>query len=73
VTEEHDRVAVDPATADALVERARAANVPAQRLGTAVGDRLTAAGAFDVSLADATHAWRDALPDALGADVPQSS
>jgi phosphoribosylformylglycinamidine synthase len=66
-------VAVDPATADALVERARAANVPAQRLGTAVGDRLTAAGAFDVSLADATHAWRDALPDALGADVPQSS
>jgi hypothetical protein len=28
---------------------------------------------FSVTLAAATHAWRDALPDALGADVPQSS
>jgi phosphoribosylformylglycinamidine synthase len=58
-------VAVDPARADDLVERARAANVPAQRLGTAGGDRLAADGAFDVSLADAAHAWRDALPDLL--------
>jgi phosphoribosylformylglycinamidine synthase len=65
-------VAVDPATADALVERARAADVPAQRLGTAGGERLVAAGAFDVSLADATHAWRDALPGALAAD-PRTS
>ena len=37
-------VAVDPTTADALVDRARAASVPAQRLGTAGGDRLVAAG-----------------------------
>src|SRR5205814_9303008 len=59
-------LAVDPAQADDLVERARAANVPAQRLGTAGGDRIVAAGAFAVSLADATHAWRDALPNALG-------
>ena len=66
-------VAVDPERADDLVERARAANVPAQRLGTAGGDRLAAAGAFTVSLADATRAWRDTLPAALGADVPQSS
>jgi phosphoribosylformylglycinamidine synthase len=66
-------LSLDPAAADALVERARVANVPAQRLGTAGGERLQAAGAFDVSLADATHAWRDALPDALGADVPPSS
>jgi phosphoribosylformylglycinamidine synthase len=66
-------VAVDPNRADDLVERARAANVPAQRLGTAGGDRLAAAGAFSVALADAAHAWRDALPAALGADVPQSS
>ena len=33
-------VAVDPSTADALVDRARAADVPALRLGTAGGDRL---------------------------------
>ncbi len=66
-------VAVDPTTADALVDRARAANVPAQRLGTAGGDRLVASSpsggpsgpAFSVDLAAATHAWRDALPDAL--------
>ncbi len=62
-------VAVDPTTADALVARARAAGVPAQRLGTAGGERLVAAGpsgqAFAVDLAAATHAWRDALPNAL--------
>ena len=63
-------LAVDPAGADALVERARAANVPAQRLGTAGGDRLVADGAFSVALADATHAWRDALPTALGRPTP---
>jgi phosphoribosylformylglycinamidine (FGAM) synthase-like enzyme len=59
-------VAVDPASADDLVERARAANVPAQRLGTAGGDRLVADGAFAVTLADATTAWRDAIPTLLG-------
>ena len=59
-------VTLDPAHADDLVERARAANVPAQRLGTAGGDRLVADGAFTVALADATTAWRDALPAALG-------
>jgi phosphoribosylformylglycinamidine synthase len=63
-------LAVDPAGADALVERARAANVPAQRLGTAGGDRLEAEGAFSVALVDATHAWRDALPAALGRPTP---
>ncbi len=59
-------VAVDPARADDLVERARVGNVPAQRLGTAGGDRLVASGAFAVTLADATHAWRDTLPTVLG-------
>jgi phosphoribosylformylglycinamidine synthase len=63
-------LAVDPAGADALVEQARAANVPAQRLGTAGGDRLAAGGAFSVALVDATHAWRDALPAALGHPTP---
>ena len=59
-------VTLDPAGADDVVERARAANVPAQRLGVAGGDRLVADGAFAVTLADATTAWRDALPNALG-------
>ncbi len=58
-------VAVAPDDAAALVDRARTANVPAQRLGTAGGDRLVADGAFDVSLAAATTAWRDAIPTAL--------
>jgi phosphoribosylformylglycinamidine synthase subunit PurL len=65
-------VAVDPNRADDLVERARSGNVPAQRLGTAGGDRLVAAGAFTVPLADATHAWRDALPALLHPD-PRTS
>ncbi len=59
-------VAVDPDRAAALVDRARSANVPAQRLGTAGGERLVAEGAFDVALTAATSAWRDAIPAALG-------
>jgi phosphoribosylformylglycinamidine synthase len=58
-------VAVDPDRAAALVDRARTANIPAQRLGTAGGARLVADGAFDVTLADAAIAWRDAIPALL--------
>ena len=43
--------------------------VPATDVGEAGGDRLVATGAFDVALADVTRAWRDAIPNALGADV----
>jgi len=42
-----------------------AAGVPAAHVGTATGDRLVARAAFDVDLADATHAWRAAIPNAL--------
>jgi phosphoribosylformylglycinamidine synthase subunit PurL len=59
-------VAVAPETAAAVVDRARAANVPALLLGKAGGDRLVADGAFAVPLADAATAWRDAIPRALG-------
>jgi phosphoribosylformylglycinamidine synthase len=62
-------VTVAPDASDALVEHSRAIGVPAQLLGTAGGDRLVAAGAFSVALAEATHAWRDALPERLGADT----
>jgi hypothetical protein len=53
----------------AVLGRAVAAGVPAKVVGDARGDRLVASGAFDVSLADATHAWRDALPRLLGSPV----
>jgi len=48
-----------------VLERAASAGVPARSLGAAGGDRLVVAGLVDVSLADATAAWRRRLPDAL--------
>ncbi len=53
---------VDPRETAAVCGAAAAAGVPARVVGVAGGDRLIAKGAFDVALADATHAWRDALP-----------
>jgi phosphoribosylformylglycinamidine synthase len=62
-------VAVDDALVDDVLARAAAAGVPADNIGAAGGDRLVARGAFDVALADATAAWRDAIPNALSADA----
>jgi phosphoribosylformylglycinamidine (FGAM) synthase-like enzyme len=59
--------AVDPVLLSEVVARARSAGVAAAEIGEARGDRLIADNAFDVSLADATRAWRDAIPSALGA------
>jgi phosphoribosylformylglycinamidine synthase II len=61
--------AVAPAAVDGVLERARAAGVRAVDLGVAGGDRLVATGAFDVALADARAAWRDAIPALVAADV----
>ena len=61
--------AVDPVLVDEVLSRAGAAGVAAADVGAARGDRLIAAGAFDVAVADATRAWRDAIPNALRADV----
>lgn len=47
------------------------AGVPTARIGVAGGDRLTVKGLFDLGLAEATSAWRDRLPDALGAGTTQ--
>jgi phosphoribosylformylglycinamidine synthase len=44
------------------VDPARAHEVGGVVVGRAGGDRLVAAGAFDVALADAADAWRNALP-----------
>jgi phosphoribosylformylglycinamidine synthase len=63
-------VSVDPIQLEPLLTRAHHAGVRADVLGTAGGDRLVVTGAFDVALADAARAWRDALPRLLGATTP---
>ena len=63
-------LSVDEARVDEILGRAAAAGVPAAVIGTAGGDRLVWTGAFDVALADAETAWRDALPVALAAESP---
>ena len=55
-------VSVAPDRVAAVLGRAVAAGVPAAVVGEAGGDRLVADGAFDVPLADAERAWRDATP-----------
>ncbi|MDQ1514487.1 MAG: phosphoribosylformylglycinamidine synthase subunit PurL [Actinomycetota bacterium] len=62
-------LAVETGRVDEILGRAAAAGVPAAVLGTAGGGRLVWTGAFDVSLADAETAWRDALPSALAGGV----
>jgi phosphoribosylformylglycinamidine synthase len=57
----------DPAAVEA---RAVAAGVSVRFLGRAGGDRITVAGLLDVDLAEATEAWRGALPVALGEPAP---
>ena len=59
-------LSVAPEREAEILAAADAAGVPAALLGRAGGDRLEAAGAFSVSVADATAAWRDAIPDILG-------
>jgi phosphoribosylformylglycinamidine synthase len=60
-------LAVEPARMGEIRVRAGEAGVPFTELGRAGGARLVIEGCFDVSLTDATTAWRDALPSALGA------
>ncbi len=62
-------LSVDPAQVTEVIARAEAAGVPAAVIGAAGGERVTAEGAFDVPLADAARAWRDAIPNAVGARV----
>jgi phosphoribosylformylglycinamidine (FGAM) synthase-like enzyme len=49
-----------------ILARADGAGIPARILGHPGGDRLVIEGLVDVGVADATAAWRDALPGALG-------
>jgi len=59
-------VAVDARPLPHVLRRAAEAGIPAADIGAAGGDRLLVEGAFDVALADAERAWRDAIPNALG-------
>ena len=59
-------VCTPPGSADDVLRAADAAGVPATVLGTATGDRFRIEGLVDVTVAAATAAWRDRLPDALG-------
>ncbi|MEZ5179732.1 MAG: AIR synthase related protein [Acidimicrobiales bacterium] len=72
-------VAVDDDDLEALLARAEDAGVPAVVLGRAGGDRFRIATGqeghrplVDLALAEVTAAWRDRLPDALGAGTTQA-
>jgi phosphoribosylformylglycinamidine synthase len=65
-SESPGRVVVGTTDPHDLLARAAAAGVPARILGHAGGDRLVVTGLVDLAVADATAAWRAALPDALG-------
>jgi phosphoribosylformylglycinamidine synthase len=51
----------------AVREAAEAAGVTSSEVGRAGGERLCIDGLVDVSVAEATAAWRGRLPDAIGA------
>jgi phosphoribosylformylglycinamidine synthase len=65
--ESPSRVAVcaEPDAAQEVFRRAGDAGVPATFLGGSGGDRLVVEGLVDVSVEEATAAWRDAIPHAL--------
>jgi phosphoribosylformylglycinamidine synthase len=63
-------VAVMPEQLGTVLDRAAAAGVPATAVGHAGGDRVTAPGGFDVTLADADDAWRHGIDRLLG-DLPE--
>jgi phosphoribosylformylglycinamidine synthase len=65
-------VCVAAHTTTEVQERAERAGVPVIQLGLAAGDRISVKDLFDVSLADATTAYRDRLPNALGSGVAQA-
>ncbi|HXQ44811.1 MAG TPA: phosphoribosylformylglycinamidine synthase subunit PurL [Acidimicrobiales bacterium] len=65
-SESPGRVVVGTTDPHEVLARAAASGIPARMLGRAGGERLVVDGLVDVSVADATSAWRDALPGALG-------
>jgi phosphoribosylformylglycinamidine synthase len=62
---------VDPERLTTVENVCANAGVPIARIGVAGGDRITVKGLLDVALADATAAWSDRLPVALGSGTAQ--
>jgi phosphoribosylformylglycinamidine synthase len=62
-------LSVEPASLAEVTNRIEAAGVGWRRLGQGGGDRLVVEGLVDVALADATSAWRGALPAALDVET----
>jgi phosphoribosylformylglycinamidine synthase subunit PurL len=55
----------DPVRTAEVLGRAAAAGVPVRVVGETGGDRLVATDAFDVTVAEAADAWRNAIPNLL--------
>ena len=72
-TEAPSRVVVCTRDRAALISRAAGAGVAFRVLGEAGGDRLVVEGLFDVSVAEATEAWRARLPALLDELVPATT
>ena len=58
---------VDPERLTEVLAAAEAAGVPTTRIGLATGDRLIVKGLLNVAVDEVAHAYRDRLPEALGA------
>jgi hypothetical protein len=64
------RVVVGTSRPEELVAAASAAGLGSWVLGSVGGDRVVIDGLVDVSLSDATAAWRDRLPSLLDELAP---
>jgi phosphoribosylformylglycinamidine synthase len=62
---------VDPEQLRVVLDVLEARGVPHSRIGVAGGDRMVVKDQLDLALAEATTAYRDRLPDALGSGTTQ--
>ena len=63
-------LSVPAATMEPVTGMAQAAGIPVTPLGTGGGDRLVVEGLIDVGVAEATAAWKGALPAAFSTAEP---